>query len=525
MGKEWPAGEPLPPETEQRVQALAHFATGVSNDLNNEGKEATDEFLEAALEDLDQEDLVVDVSRRLVREQRTQEAIDLLTKATARPHPSGGYFTWLGIAYLQAGQTNLAVEASQTAIKKAPENLGAYQNLSQLYLQTGRTNDAIAVIHRAASQTNCSPEFLLGVVDLLGRYDRQALVPEEQSKAEILKLLDLAAAKKPENPLIQQRLADLYLLQGEIEKAQPLYEQIYEKYPEAPGIREKLANLYIRTDKNEKAAQLLEKIRRDNPTDPSTYFFLGSISAESKQFDKAADFYETALKLNPEFELVYYDLAGIQIAQQKPELALKTLDKARTKFKLNFILEFYTGIANAALEKYSEALSYFTSAELLAKTADPARLNHVFYFQLGSTYERAGNIPEAVKAFRKCLELSPDYVEALNYLGYMWAERGENLEEAREMIERALKKEPENAAFLDSLGWVYYRLKRPGEALNYLNSAIAHSEKPDPTLFDHLGDVHVELKEIEKAREAYSRSLALKPDEKVKQKLDALGIR
>src|SRR3954466_11400567 len=125
MGKEWPAGEPLPPETEQRVQALAHFATGVSNDLNNEGKEATDEFLEAALEDLDQEDLVVDVSRRLVREQRTQEAIDLLTKATARPHPSGGYFTWLGIAYLQAGQTNLAVEASQTAIKKAPENLGA----------------------------------------------------------------------------------------------------------------------------------------------------------------------------------------------------------------------------------------------------------------------------------------------------------------------------------------------------------------------------------------------------------------
>jgi len=61
--------------------------------------------------------------------------------------------------------------------------------------------------------------------------------------------------------------------------------------------------------------------------------------------------------------------------------------------------------------------------------------------------------------------------------------------------------------------------------LNYLNSAIAHSEKPDPTLFDHLGDVHVELKEIEKAREAYSRSLALKPDEKVKQKLDALGIR
>src|SRR6185503_1318080 len=132
---EWPPGEPLPPETEQKVQALAHFATGVSNDLNNEPREATDEFLQAAAEDLDEEELVTDVARRLVREQRTQEAIDLLTKASSRPHAAGSFFTWLGIAYLQAGQTNLAIEANQTAIKKSPENLAAYQNLSQLYLQ------------------------------------------------------------------------------------------------------------------------------------------------------------------------------------------------------------------------------------------------------------------------------------------------------------------------------------------------------------------------------------------------------
>ena len=189
------------------------------------------------------------------------------------------------------------------------------------------------------------------------------------------------------------------------------------------------------------------------------------------------------------------------------------------------MLEFYTGIANAAMEKYSEALSHFTSAELLAKTSEPGRLNQVFYFQLGSTYERSGNIPEAVKAFRKCLEIAPDYAEALNYLGYMWAERGENLEEARDMIEKALKKEPDNAAFLDSLGWVYYKLKKPSEALSYLNSAIEHTDKPDPTLFDHLGDIHLELKEIDKAREAYGKALAIKPDEKIQQKLEGLRIR
>jgi len=216
--------------------------------------------------------------------------------------------------------------------------------------------------------------------------------------------------------------------------------------------------------------------------------------------------------------------AGIQIARQKPEEALKALDTARSRFKLNFVLEFYTGIAKAALEKYSEALGHFTSAELLAKTSDPSRLNHAFYFQLGSTYERSGNLPEAVKAFRKCLELEPDDAEALNYLGYMWADRGENLDEAKSLIEKAVKKEPENAAFLDSLGWVYYKMKKPAEALNFLNSAIARSEKPDPTLYEHLGDVHLDLKEIDKAREAYGKALAIKPDEKIKQKLDTLGL-
>jgi tetratricopeptide (TPR) repeat protein len=270
---------------------------------------------------------------------------------------------------------------------------------------------------------------------------------------------------------------------------------------------------------------LLDSIRRENPTDPSAYFFLGSINAENKQFDKAADYFQTALKLNPEFEPVYYELAGVEIARRHPEEALKTLDRARAKFKRNFVLEFYSGVANAAMEKYSEAITHLTSAELIAKTSEPARLTYLFFFQLGSAYERGGNIPEAEKAFRKCLELSPDFAEALNYLGYMWADRGEKLDEARSMIERALKLEPDNAAYLDSMAWVYYKMNRPEQALNFMNNAIAHTEQPDPTLFEHLGDIQLEMKQVDKAREAYSRSLAIKPDEKIKRKLDALGFR
>jgi tetratricopeptide (TPR) repeat protein len=516
---------PESPEVDQRVEALSRFAAGIHLELNESPQKATEQYLQAALVDIKNEELVLDVARRLVREQKSAQAVDLLKKAAAQPNAPGGYYAYLGLAYLQSGETNLAQQANLQAIKRVPDNLAAYQNLAAIHLQQGKTNDALRVLRRAAARTNAPPEFLLGMVDLLGRYKRQDLLNENESKTVSLKLLDAAASQNSPNPLIVQRIADLFLLHGEMARAEPLYADLLKRYPHIPGLRERLANLYIRMDKNELATALLEDIRREKPTDPSTYFFLGAIAYEAKDYDKAAEHYATALKLNPEFEPLYYDLAGVHIARQEPLEALALLDTAKAKFKLSFTLEFFTGIAHSMLEKWSEAISHMVSAELIAKTSEPQRLNHLFYYQLGSAYERSGNIPESEKALRKALELSPDYADALNYLGYMWAERGENLEEAYTMIKRAIELEPDNGAFLDSMGWVLFKLKRMPEALHYMNLAITHTEKPDPTLYDHLGDIHFEMKQIEKAREAYTKALTAKPDDKIKAKLETLSPR
>jgi len=103
----------------------------------------------------------------------------------------------------------------------------------------------------------------------------------------------------------------------------------------------------------------------------------------------------------------------------------------------------------------------------------------------------------------------------------MWAEHGENLERARDLIARALKAEPDNPAYLDSMGWVLFKLNQPRDALGYLLKAVDESEEPDATIYDHLGDVYAALKETDKAREAWRKSLAVEANEQVQKKLDA----
>ncbi|HEX2254367.1 MAG TPA: tetratricopeptide repeat protein [Thermoanaerobaculia bacterium] len=128
-------------------------------------------------------------------------------------------------------------------------------------------------------------------------------------------------------------------------------------------------------------------------------------------------------------------------------------------------------------------------------------------FLLGSAYERTGRIDEAVGTFRRLLATSPDHAPALNYLGYLWADRNENLEEALELLHRAVALRPEDGAYLDSLGWVLHRLGRDELALKYLQQAAAQLSD-DPTVLEHLGDVYLTLGDGRQAREAYLRALA-----------------
>jgi tetratricopeptide (TPR) repeat protein len=110
-------------------------------------------------------------------------------------------------------------------------------------------------------------------------------------------------------------------------------------------------------------------------------------------------------------------------------------------------------------------------------------------FVQGSIYERQKKYDLAEERFKRVLADDPQNAMALNYLGYMLADRGVRLQEALGYIKKAVALDPQNGAYLDSLGWAYFKLGDFDMAEQYLRKAEMRNAN-DPTVQDHLAEAY-----------------------------------
>jgi len=128
-------------------------------------------------------------------------------------------------------------------------------------------------------------------------------------------------------------------------------------------------------------------------------------------------------------------------------------------------------------------------------------------FELGTVFDKQKQFPDAEAAFRGVLAREPENAAALNYLGYMLAERGERLDESVTFLKKALQIEPDNGSYLDSLGWAYYKSERLDLAEDNLRRA-ADQLKTNSVIQEHYGEVLFKLGRFDEAITAWTRALA-----------------
>ena len=146
----------------------------------------------------------------------------------------------------------------------------------------------------------------------------------------------------------------------------------------------------------------------------------------------------------------------------------------------------------ALAQTYSDADRGPQAVKVLQDAQAKFPQDNAIAFELGSVFDKQKKFADAEAAFRQVLTREPENAAALNYLGYMLAERGERLDESVNYLKKALQIEPENGSFLDSLGWAYFKAERADLAEDNLRSA-ADQLKGNSVIQDHYGDVLFKL--------------------------------
>lgn len=459
-------------------------------------------------------------------------ATQLLEKLTAK-RPSAKSYVNLANNYESMREFGLAADAYKKAIDLDPSHVELKQALAQDQALAGKFTDAIATYQEMADADPRQAQPFLGMAQIYR---------EQKDFAKSREMLNKAKQLEPDN--LEVRYNEVGLLEDEGKTADAItalksildstsrktYNPTERSY--RSRMFEQLARLYQSSEQYDQAADAFRQIIGIDPD-------LGArVEAQivntyriAKDFPKAQAEMDAASKKFPDDRTLREVHAQLLADQGKTDQAVSELRKMLNGKNDR---EIYLTIADIdqKVKNFADGTKSLDEAEKLSQTKEEKTS---VLFLRGAMYEREKDYEKAEKTFKQVIDDDPTNASALNYLGYMLADRGVRLQEAQDFVERAMKIDPNNYAYLDSLGWVYFHQNKLFEAEQQLSKSVQLSSK-DATIHDHLGDVYFKEGKIKEAIAQWQFSLKewnsgpasdAEPEDiaKVQKKLDGARVR
>ncbi len=537
LSRYWGRPEPA----SKQARAYAHHLAGVVYERRGELDKAKEEW--QAVSSLDQ--TAVAPRLRLIRLHLRQGAHDeaLALCKTALEHDPQRAELWIvhGELNHRAGNIEAAIAAFKKAIELRPDDPLGYGALVELQEST---NDLIAAIDIYERLIEQSPEsaalyYQLGV--------NLARIKDCRRASEVFeKVLALEPRISRARFLLALSLFEL----GEFERSAEEFRLYLAERPDDAAALEHRAGALARLGRLDQAQAALEQAIAQGVAEPRHYVQLAWLGMRLGSMEQAqycaleggahlfADILFTlaALKNSPpgsqpanlwddryvlddvetESDLLISAVLGLFGGEEAGATLLEILTTLDQRLGFSPSPTFLRARTLIFLERFAEALPVLDSLR-----ANGIVSKHIHYYS-AAALERTEDYDNAERHLHAYLEMDPDNPEALNFLGYFYAERNMKIELAEELVSRALKQDPDNPYYLDSLGWVYYRQGRAEEAASLIRRAIYGMDTDDAVLRDHLGDIYLLQGDLERALAEWRRALRLDPSQDaVREKIEA----
>ena len=421
--------------------------------------------------------------------------------------PSAGYFFLLGRHLESEGKVDEAIAAHKRAIALEPSSAELRAELAALYARQDRALDAIDMAEAALQRdpNNLEGNRILGSVYAALAEHRTPLRPGDdvtQYPARAIAALEKAARDGTGDLGLNLLLGRLYVQTRAYEKAIPPLRRVIDEQPAYSEAASLLSVALENSDQSEAAIEVLRTALQFNPRFFRGQLRVAELSEKLGRWNDAAEGYARAQQLNPRgaVDLTPRRAAALINAGKSAE-ARDLLKEAATAPQADVgVLYLY-----AVAQRQSNDLA---GAEVTAKRLrEAAPTDPRGMYVMAQILEAKGDAEGAERSLRDLIDRDPKDATALNYLGYMFAERGARLDEAVLLVQRALQIEPGNPSFLDSLGWAYFRQGRLELADAPLTEAAAKLPN-NSVVQDHLGDLRFKQQRYPDAAAAWERSLS-----------------
>lgn len=472
--------------------------------------------------------LKLELANLYLIEKEDQKSLTLIEQVLAKKPSNIKALTIAGRIYQQQNKIDKAIEAYEKVLLSQPSEQGVYLVLGRIYWNNNNFNDAERVFEQMT--VNISDSYAAYFF-----YGKALAAQGKLASAEKALLKSIKLESSLEEPRLE--LLKIYESQNQFHKIPSVYKAILENDPGNHNAAFGLAELYHKTKKDAQSLEILAGLGHRIDNDESIISTLFDRYLESKRYPEAAWMLKGMLKSAPHNSALHY-MAGVAFnGMEKDVMALDHMLKVKpiSRFYTNAVVHgamIYhdQGKIDRAIEIVQEAIghtpdnidyylylgSFYEELERFDEAINALQIglqkderNGRLHFRIGVVYDKMGQKDKSIAAMKNVLALTPNDAEALNYLGYTYADMGINLGEAEILIQTALSIKPNDGYITDSLGWVYYKSGKYGLALEWLSKAVKLIPD-DPVILEHLGDVYLKMDSKEKALNYYQQSLKKK---------------